>query len=480
MVGYGTEVRQAESGPQKPTPQSYPLVRRYTDTVGQKLTPQILQVNGNEHDNRGGGGSCFGDSGGPTFDPAGYLVTVTSYGYTTQLPLHRRPPARRHRGRAGLARDVRGRPRRVVRPLAASPAPCVGSGARVRPDPGRCSIRREPECSTGVCPPRVVEGTSRELLPVPRPSPGRAPGRPGREDGAAAADRVAAVRRLESTATGARAVQRLAGLAQRLLGAEAAQISLLGERETVVAGAGLAPGTVGRQFQPGETICAVTAAVAPEPLVIPDTRLEPRVSGLPLVAAGPVVAYLGVPLIGSAGTVVGALCVFGPEPREWSDGDVVLLRQLADSVATELELSALAKEFEASRLRFDLAIDAAGIGSFDYDLLTGELTWDDRLIELFGYDRESFEGTIEAFFAPAAPRRPPPHPGGDAGVDRPPGPPRHRVPGRPAHRGDPLGAGPGPRPLRRRRRSPSACSAPRTTPPGSGTATRGSPGCSRR
>ena len=83
VVGYGTEVRQAPDGPQTPTPQSYPIVRRYTDTVGQKLTPQILQVNGNEHDNRGGGGSCFGDSGGPTFDPAGYLVTVTSYGYTS-------------------------------------------------------------------------------------------------------------------------------------------------------------------------------------------------------------------------------------------------------------------------------------------------------------------------------------------------------------------------------------------------------------
>jgi hypothetical protein len=83
VVGYGTEVRQAPEGPQKPTPQSYPIVRRYTEVVGQKLTPQILQVNGNEHDNRGGGGSCFGDSGGPTFDPAGYLVTVTSYGYTS-------------------------------------------------------------------------------------------------------------------------------------------------------------------------------------------------------------------------------------------------------------------------------------------------------------------------------------------------------------------------------------------------------------
>jgi serine phosphatase RsbU (regulator of sigma subunit)/PAS domain-containing protein len=54
---------------------------------------------------------------------------------------------------------------------------------------------------------------------------------------------------------------------------------------------------------------------------------------------------------------------------------------------------------EAQRLRAELAIEAAGIGSFDYDLVTGRLTWDERLVELFGYAREGFAGTIEAFFA---------------------------------------------------------------------------------
>ncbi len=84
IVGYGTHVRKPESGPQKPTPETYPLQREFTQAPGQKLTPQILQVNGNENDVRGGGGSCFGDSGGPTFSPVDeYLVTVTSYGYTS-------------------------------------------------------------------------------------------------------------------------------------------------------------------------------------------------------------------------------------------------------------------------------------------------------------------------------------------------------------------------------------------------------------
>jgi secreted trypsin-like serine protease len=81
VIGYGTEVRQAESGAQTPTPQRFPIVRRYTTEIGQKLTDQILQVNGNENDPRAGGGSCFGDSGGPSV-LNGYVVGDTSYGYT--------------------------------------------------------------------------------------------------------------------------------------------------------------------------------------------------------------------------------------------------------------------------------------------------------------------------------------------------------------------------------------------------------------
>jgi hypothetical protein len=81
VVGYGTEVRKPVAGPQKPQPMSYPLIRRVTTSPGQKLTPQIVQLNGNPNDVRGGGGTCFGDSGGPVF-LNGYLVAVTSYGYT--------------------------------------------------------------------------------------------------------------------------------------------------------------------------------------------------------------------------------------------------------------------------------------------------------------------------------------------------------------------------------------------------------------
>jgi len=78
-VGYGTEVRQPESGPQKATPENFPLLRRFVEMPGQKLTAQIIQTNSNPNDNQGTGGTCTGDSGGPLL-LNGQIVAVTSYG----------------------------------------------------------------------------------------------------------------------------------------------------------------------------------------------------------------------------------------------------------------------------------------------------------------------------------------------------------------------------------------------------------------
>jgi PAS domain S-box-containing protein len=52
---------------------------------------------------------------------------------------------------------------------------------------------------------------------------------------------------------------------------------------------------------------------------------------------------------------------------------------------------------ESDRVAWRLAVDAAGVGAFVWDLVSGRLRWDGRLLELFGLDAESFGGTIEAF-----------------------------------------------------------------------------------
>ncbi len=47
--------------------------------------------------------------------------------------------------------------------------------------------------------------------------------------------------------------------------------------------------------------------------------------------------------------------------------------------------------------RFELAASAAGAGVWDWDLLTGGMVWDDRMLKLYGETRGSFVATVEAW-----------------------------------------------------------------------------------
>ncbi|HEY4626188.1 MAG TPA: SpoIIE family protein phosphatase [Blastococcus sp.] len=182
---------------------------------------------------------------------------------------------------------------------------------------------------------------------------------------------------------------RLAALATRLLGSDDAHVWLAGDEAhgPAAADGGFAAGV------------RTVLAAGDGPLVVGDARADARLRGLPAVCAGRVGACLGVPLTSSDGHVLGALCVTQCAPREWSESDVATLQQLATSAVTELELSSLVHRYESQRLRWDLATDAAGIGTFDWDLTTGRLTWDDRLIAMFGFGPERFGESIEAFNA---------------------------------------------------------------------------------
>jgi GAF domain-containing protein len=212
------------------------------------------------------------------------------------------------------------------------------------------------------------------------------------------AERLQAARRLRPADDRSPALSRIAGLAARLLNTGAAQVSLLADDQLVAGGAGQAAGSVGERGPLEESLCTVTA-VQHGALAVEDAGQDDRLRNLPPVTSGVVASYLGTPLLDEAGHTVGVLCVFDTQPRQWTDTDVAVLRQLAGSVMTELELAALVGDYQASRLRGDLAVDAAAIGTFDWDLTSGRLTWDARLIEMFGYDAETFDSTIEAFTA---------------------------------------------------------------------------------
>lgn len=91
----------------------------------------------------------------------------------------------------------------------------------------------------------------------------------------------------------------------------------------------------GTSVPASEQFCATTV-LTPEPMVIPDTMLDPRFATTPAVAVHGIRFYAGAPLTMLDGTRVGTLCVMDAQPRAFGVEDVALLRDLARWAEREL------------------------------------------------------------------------------------------------------------------------------------------------
>jgi PAS domain S-box-containing protein len=197
--------------------------------------------------------------------------------------------------------------------------------------------------------------------------------------------RLAAARRLQPATPGNEVLDRLSGLAARLLRTSSAQVSLLTDLQVVAGGAGAgAHAVVGAPSPREDSLCTATARSA-APLVVADASTDSRVVHLPPVRSGAVGAYLGVPLADAQGLVVGAFCVFDQEPRSWSDDEVTVLEELAHATTAELERAATEGERDLMRIQLGLAIESGGIGSWEWDLAARTMSGNGRLLEMFGF-----------------------------------------------------------------------------------------------
>ena len=185
---------------------------------------------------------------------------------------------------------------------------------------------------------------------------------------------------------GPAAFDRLSALAARIVDAGHAKVTLFTDQDTVVGGFGLPPGVIGG---PALLTGALSAIVVRQraPSASPTRETEERIADLPAVTSGQVRSYLGSPLVAASGHVVGALAVYDPEPRNWTDDETELLLQLAASVVAELELSAARSAVGTSVTRLNVALEASSIGTWERDLRTGVIDWDERCAALFGLDR---------------------------------------------------------------------------------------------
>lgn len=130
---------------------------------------------------------------------------------------------------------------------------------------------------------------------------------------------------------------RLTRLARCLLRTPVALVSLLdADRQFFLSAQGLPePFSSQRETPLPYSICRLIVETG-LPLVVEDTRCDPRTVGHLAIEALGVIAYLAMPLALPDGCVIGALCVIDLAPRCWSAQDQQALADLAGAVMAEL------------------------------------------------------------------------------------------------------------------------------------------------
>jgi GAF domain-containing protein len=73
------------------------------------------------------------------------------------------------------------------------------------------------------------------------------------------------------------------------------------------------------------------------PLIVDDAREDPTLRDNEAIRDLDVIAYAGIPLIGSDGHALGTLCVIDSRPRHWRGEETALLQEIASTVVAQIE-----------------------------------------------------------------------------------------------------------------------------------------------
>ncbi|OKH43482.1 hypothetical protein NIES2101_30320 [Calothrix sp. HK-06] len=108
-------------------------------------------------------------------------------------------------------------------------------------------------------------------------------------------------------------------------------------------------------------------------------------------------AYIGVPLV-KEGEFVAGLAVHTSRSRAWTPDEVFLAEEVAERTWAAVERARAEVALRDSENRFRMAIEAAQLGTWDWNLITNELILDEGYKTIFGLPPSS-SNSIEVFFA---------------------------------------------------------------------------------
>jgi GAF domain-containing protein len=155
------------------------------------------------------------------------------------------------------------------------------------------------------------------------------------------------------------AFDRLTRLATTVLRVPVALVSLVdGDRQFFKSHCGLSgPLASSRQTPLAHSFCQ-HAVGSREPLVVADARRDPRFGHTHAFSELGVLAYAGIPLITSEGHALGTFCVVDRRPHDWTEEEIGILRVLAMSTMSEIELRRLVDEQRALTAKLQSLVES--------------------------------------------------------------------------------------------------------------------------
>ena len=142
-----------------------------------------------------------------------------------------------------------------------------------------------------------------------------------------------------------------------------------------------------------QSFCIHTLSSPDTTFIVEDARKDERFKDNLLVTEKPnIVFYAGVPLISNKGNAWGAFCVMDVKPRKLTQKQLEALRTLSNQVVqlfeqrkNRIELKNIGENLSMETHRLNSIIDATRVGTWEWNIQTGEITVSERWAEMLGY-----------------------------------------------------------------------------------------------
>jgi PAS domain S-box-containing protein len=135
----------------------------------------------------------------------------------------------------------------------------------------------------------------------------------------------------------------------------------------------------------------------PQPIWVSDVATDSSLAAfLPLFAAERIAALAFIPLV-SLDRVIGKFMLYYPEPTHPSSDVLQLAGVIAAEVAFAVERTRTEEQARRSGERLRYALDAASMGTWEWDLSTNRVLWSDNLSSIHGLPEGAFDGTFASY-----------------------------------------------------------------------------------